>query len=103
YSHSQAFYDVAMSIHQSLVGLGHTAELSIDPNECEGTTLVFGAHLISKFKGSINGNYIIYQTEQLGADESLFADAAYIELLKRFPVWDYSLYNIKVLKWQGIE
>lgn len=99
YTHSQALYEVAYSFHQSI----SDSILTTNPDECEGTVLVFGAHLIPKFGATIEGDYIIYQTEQLGAGDSLFADDAYLDLMRRFPVWDYSLNNIAYLKGRGIE
>ncbi len=99
YSHVQALYEVAYSFHQSIPD----SVLTNNPDECEGATLVFGAHLLPKFGATIEGDYIIYQTEQMGANDSLFADDAYLDLLRRFPVWDYSLNNIAYLKAKGIE
>lgn len=103
YTASQCFYDVAMSFASALKQLGNEVQVTINPEECEGQTLVFGAHLIPKLGGTIDGDYIIYQTEQLTAGNSLFVDQAYIDLLKRFPVWDYSPVNIGFLKGHGIE
>lgn len=101
YIHSQCFYDIAMSFSKSLQELHHPAVLTIDPNAA-GTTLVFGAHLLSKFNAQVTGDYIIYQTEQLTANDSLFVDFAYIELLKHFPVWDYSQHNVDFLKTHSV-
>lgn len=99
YTHVQALYEVAYSFHQSLPD----SVLTTNADECEGTTLVFGGHLVPKFSATIEGDYVIYQTEQLGANDSLFADDDYLNLLKRFPVWDYSVNNIAYLKTKGIE
>ena len=110
YIHSQALYDVAMSFSKSLPtnpGTGELPILTTDPQACEdGKTLVFGAHLVSKYGATIDGDYVIYQTEQLGAAESLFAsdaDQAYLDLLRRFPVWDYSVLNQNFLRDKGID
>ena len=103
YTHSQAFLDVAYAFSETLTDLGHYNQITTNPDYCEdGTTLIFGAHLIPKFDGSIEGDYVIYQTEQLTASNSLFVDSKYIELLKKFPVWDYSQSNIDYLKTLGI-
>lgn len=99
YSHIQSLYEVAHSFHQSIPD----SVITNNPDECEGRSLVFGAHLIPKFNATMDGDYIIYQTEQLGANDSLFADEAYLDLLRRFPVWDYSLNNISYLKTKVIE
>lgn len=104
YNHAQAFMDIAMAFSLSLQTLGHPAILTADPDECDGTTLVFGSHLIPQCNGTIEGDYILYQSEQIPAKgKSLFVDSPYIELLKRFPVWDYSQINIEALAKHGIK
>lgn len=102
YIHNQCFFEIALSFASSLKLLGHEVFVTTNADDCDGKTLVFGAHLIAKMGGEIDGDYILYQAEQLGANDSLFVDKAYIELLKRFPVWDYSLNNIAFLKEHGI-
>ena len=101
YTHSQALFDVAMSFAQSLP---NKPELTINPSDCdEGTTLLFGAHLIPKFNATItSGDYIIYQSEQMSANGSLFTSPEYLELLRRYLVWDYSTNNIAFLESNGI-
>lgn len=102
YNHNQCFFEIAMSFASAFKSLGHELFVTTNADDCDGKTLVFGAHLITKMGGEIDGDYIICQTEQLGAGGSLFVDEAYLELLKRLPVWDYSLNNIVVLENHGI-
>lgn len=106
YSHSQAFLDIAYSFSESLKAIGHPNQITTNPEHCDdGTTLVFGAHLISKLEGTIagsKGEYIIYQTEQLTASNSLFVDDKYLDILRKFEVWDYSTNNINFLESKGI-
>lgn len=99
YIHNQCLFDIALSFQSAFKQLGQEVPVVIDPNYCqEGKTLVFGAHLLPKHGGTIDdGDYIIYQTEQIGVEGSLFVDEAYLDILKRFPVWDYSLTNIDSL------
>lgn len=100
YGHHLAFFDIAMSFKQSFP---NDPILTIDSNLCEdGTTLVFGAHLLARFDAKIDGDYVIYQTEQLAANDSLFVDEKYIDLLRRFPVWDYCQSNVDFLESKGI-
>lgn len=102
YQHSMTFFDVAMSFKKSLP---NDPVLTTDPNVClEGKTLIFGAHLVPKFQGAIEfEDVVIYQSEQLGAADSIFATEEYIDILSRYPVWDYSGLNIEFLYEQGIE
>lgn len=101
YHHNQALYDIAMAFSYSLKSLGHTADVTIDPSVLNGKTLVFGAHLLPKFEGTIEGDYIIFNTEQLH-DGSPWCSVFYLDILKRFEVWDYSRNNIKWLASKGI-
>lgn len=101
YNHNQAFYDIAYSFHQAIPG----SIVTTDPSECHtGTTLIFGSHLLPKFGGKIIGeDVILYQTEQLGAGDSLFESPEYLDLLKQYAVWDYSSLNVAYLKAHGID
>jgi hypothetical protein len=97
YTHHQALFDIALSFSKSLQSLGHPAEVTIDPSLLTGKTLVFGAHLLPVFQGVIEGgDYIIFNSEQV-TDESTWFTEAYLGLLKRYPVWDYSQNNIREL------
>lgn len=98
--HSQALWDVAMAFSQALKELGHPAHLTVD--EHEGKTLIFGAHLAPRFGGELYGDYIVYQTEQISSG-SVLVNGAYLDLLRRFEVWDYSAANVTALKEYGIE
>lgn len=103
YTHSQCFFDVALAFQAAFKEIGKEVEVFTNPDQCsEGKTLVLGAHLISKYEGTIDGNYVIYQTEQVEANESLFVDDKYLDILRRFPVFDYSINNISWLGSKGI-
>ncbi len=103
YIHSQSFYEIALSFSQALKSLGHAAEVTIDPSAIFGKTLVFGAHLLPKYNGTIEGGeYLIFNTEQYSPESPWFSKE-YIDILKRYEVWDYSHNNIADLKEHGIE
>jgi len=102
YIHSQALFETALSFSQALKSLGHAAEVTIDPSVVTGKTIVFGAHLLPKFGGTIeDGDYIIFNTEQVSS-ESAWIIPEYLDILKRYEVWDYSYNNIEALKGMGI-
>lgn len=99
----QALFDIALSFSYSLKTLGHDAPVTIDPAACTGKTLVFGAHTISKFSGTIEGgDYILFNSEQM-TEESGWITPAYLDILRRYEVWDYSFNNIAALASHGIE
>lgn len=102
YVHWQGLAEIALPIAYSLRALGHPAEVTIDPSVCVGKTLVFGAHLIPKFKGTIEGgDYIIFNLEQV-TEGSPWITAGYIDILKKYEAWDYSLSNIAQLAKLGV-
>ena len=103
YIHSQAFFEIALSFSQALKSLGHPAEVTTDTSAVFGKTLVFGAHLLPKYNGTIEGgDYIIFNTEQYTPDSPWFTPE-YLEILKRYEVWDYSRNNIAGLREHMIE
>jgi hypothetical protein len=107
YTHSQALYDLAMGFSRSLQDLGHRAELIVDPLKiiAGGKTLVLGAHLVPKHGGVMTeGEYVIFNTEQVPTDlsQSPWFTPEYLQILKTFPVWDYSGVNQTNLSAHGI-
>lgn len=104
YNHYQVFCETALSFQAALKQLGQYPQIRLNAADCDGTTLVFGAHLLSKFDGTIEGDqYILFQSEQLSASDSLFVDEKYLDILRRHEVWDYSPANIEFLTSKGVE
>ncbi len=102
YVHSAGLHDIALSFQHSLRDIGHHVGITVEPGGIVGKALVFGAHLIPKFGGSIDGDYVIFNSEQL-YDGSPWVTDAYLDILRRHETWDYSLNNIEYLKSKGIE
>ncbi len=92
YTHSQAFQEVAQTIHYSLLALGHHSVITtqITPGYQH---IVLGANLLPFFPVSLPTNSIVYNLEQISSD-SPWLDAEMLELFQRFPLWDYSQKNI---------
>ena len=107
YDASQSMFDVASAFSHALQDLGHAAVLTTDSSPSKtGTTLVFGAHLVPKFGGVMEeGDYIIYNLEQVPPDaaHNEWITPEYIDIMHRFPVWDYSPMNIEHLALHGID
>lgn len=98
YSHSAAFEEIALSLHDAFHEIGMPVRV-VRERPKDGCTLVLGCHLL---QGNPPGDYVMYNMEQI-ENVSPWITGRYIEMLKHYPVWDYSLNNIKALKERGIE
>jgi len=96
------YWEVSEPCAHALRRAGHQVRYSWDVLCPDSINLVFGAHLapLDVF-AEFNGRAVIYNLEQAGADVKWFT-AAYLRILKRFAVWDYSAQNIITLKRYGI-
>ncbi len=97
--HSAAFEDLASGFECALRSLGATVERRRNALDSAGVNLLLGAHLIGSqdLADQIPGNTVIVNLEQLsGFDVS--SRPAYLSLLRRLAVWDYSLRNIDELR-----
>ncbi|MCK9187595.1 glycosyltransferase [Acidithiobacillus sp.] len=63
--------------------------------------IVLCAHLLERFDFS-EDNIVIYNFEQVDGNSQWF-DTGYMDLLKKYIVWDYSQVNIKNLEAHGID
>ena len=86
----------------ALIKLGHSASISINLVTPGLRPILFGAHHLepSSF-ASLPSNTIIYNLEQLAEGYPWFIPP-YIDLLRRFHVWDFSERNIEFLRRSGI-
>jgi len=100
--HSEAFREVAESVHHGLRALGHDSVLS-DRTDLPGRRhIVFGSNLISAKDCRLPRGSILYNLEQI-YDDSPWLTKDLIALFRRHTVWDYSLANIEALARYGIE
>ena len=106
YPHSSAFDEVALSLHHGFADLGISAPIVRDAREIQGTPIVVGANLIGGFVDTLGvaealpGDSILYNLEQIDPSSEWMTDR-YLNLLKRFRVWDYSPANAKRLLEMG--
>jgi hypothetical protein len=94
--HSEAFREVAESIHHGLLALGHDSLLS-DRTDLPGRRhIVFGSNLISDRDHTLAPESVLYNLEQI-YDDSPWLTPALLALFRKHTVWDYSLANIEAL------
>lgn len=101
YQHSRCFEEVALTLRAAFAALGFDAPIVTNPGEIRDRAIVLGANLLSSAQALPPG-LILYNLEQIQRD-SPWLTPGYLELLRRYPVWDYSAHNIERLKDYGIE
>lgn len=115
YIHSRAFAEVAMSLRDGLIELGHECRIVTSSFECRGRTIILGANLLSDIPlQDFPRDIIIWNLEQI-FEGSPWLSKAYLDLLRgfygncnirsghKFEVWDYSQANIEALERMGIQ
>jgi hypothetical protein len=97
----KGFDDVEVLLTAAFSAFG--SDVSVQSNECSpvGINIVIGANAIDKMKigerPDLLPNSIILNLEQVHRG-SPWMTRLYLDLLRRFPVWDYSVRNIAVLR-----
>jgi hypothetical protein len=102
YAHSRCFEELALSLREAFAALGLNAPVVTNPAQIEGSAVVLGANLLPALEAALPSRLILYNLEQIEND-SPWLNPAYVELLKRYPVWDYSARNIERLKTFGVK
>jgi hypothetical protein len=97
YLHSRCFEEVALSLQAAFAALGFDVPIVTDPVRIRDWALVLGANLLTSMSIVLPPRLILYNLEQIQKD-SAWLKTAYIDLLRRYPVWDYSERNISALK-----
>lgn len=101
YPHSQAFAEIAETLHHALQALGHDSVLSTRLDNRRRRHIVLGANLLPRWPQALPEDSILYNLEQISAD-SPWLSPAYLDLLRRHRVWDYSEANLRALAGHGI-
>jgi hypothetical protein len=108
YPHGAAFDEVALGLSYGLQALGKNAPLVRRVEDIQGTPIVVGGNLLHdrfqntyKIIKALPADTILFNLEQIDASSDWMTDA-YLQLLKRFRVWDYSPGNIQRLATMGI-
>ncbi len=97
-----AFREVAEAVHHSLLALGHDSVLTNRLDLDERHTIVFGANHLVHYDLEPPKKPIFYNLEQLGNDSPWMTMPEFVDLLLRYPTWDYSQANIEYLAGLGL-
>jgi len=96
YPHSRCFEEVALGLQAAFATLGFDAPIVTDPLRIRGRAVVLGANLLPEMP-ALPTRPVLYNLEQI-QEGSVWLKGSYIDLLRRYPVWDYSERNISALK-----
>jgi acetyltransferase-like isoleucine patch superfamily enzyme/SAM-dependent methyltransferase len=99
YIHSQAFSEVAETIHHGLLALGHESVIT-DEVLPECRHIVLGTNLLPSVSIELPEDTILYNLEQISPDSPWITDSV-LALFQRFTLWDYSLRNCEQLQLMG--
>jgi hypothetical protein len=102
YVHSRCFEEVALGLQEAFACLELEAPIVTDPTLVRGSAVVLGANLLSLIPKPWPERLVLFNLEQI-EEGSPWMKPEYIELLKRYPVWDYSARNLARLKAHGID
>lgn len=101
YPHSEAFRELAETIHFGLLALGHSSRIVTQVEQICGKAVVLGSNLLSEFQIALPEDAILYNLEQISAT-SPWLTGSLIELFRRHQVWDYHPRNIEILERLGV-
>jgi SAM-dependent methyltransferase len=105
YVHSEAFREVAETIHHALLELGHDSILTTITSPTtfaqQRTHIILGANLLHSAPFKPPAHSILYNLEQVDLD-SLWFKPPKLNLYQEYPVWDCSLKNIEQLTRLGL-
>ena len=102
YVHSRAFDEIAIGLKSGILRLGFEAPIVRNVKEDSNQVIVLGCNLIPQIGLSdIPQNLILFNLEQIQLD-SPWMSQSYLNMLRSYPVWDYSCRNIFELKKLGV-
>lgn len=101
YVHAHALDEVAEAVHAGLQELGHDSARYTGKVPEDRRSIIFGAHLLPP--GLLpRADSILFNLEQV-IPGAIWLTGPYLELMKRYQVWDYSAANVDALRARGIE
>jgi hypothetical protein len=101
YIHSEAFREVAETIHFALLALGHDSILTEETNISGRQHIILGSNLLPYYDSPIAEDAILYNLEQISPD-SPWLHPNLLDVFRRYRVWDYSQSNIAALHDLGV-
>lgn len=99
--HSAAFHEVAETLHYGLIALGHDSILTTQGNIAGRKHIILGPNLLSQYQVPLADDAILYNLEQVQEGSRWFTPS-YLDLLRRYEVWDYSQQNAERLGQLGV-
>jgi hypothetical protein len=101
YQHSEAFREIGETIHYALLAMGYDSILTYQTDIPDRHHIILGYNLLPFYQTKLATNSIIYNLEQIYPN-SPWLNPALIDILRQYPVWDYSQSNIEQLAHLGI-
>lgn len=96
--HPSAFSEAMEFLQHSLRELGCDVDTRENEFLPDGTNILFGSHVLPpEILPQLPSRCVVFNAEQLGSG-SAFDSEGYREILKRYPVWDYSARNVEKLR-----
>ncbi|WP_181139042.1 glycosyltransferase [Streptomyces sp. Ru72] len=102
YQHSEAFREVAETVHFALLRLGHDSVLTREPRLPRRRHIIFGCNLLPGYPVDIPEDSILYNLEQVYRGSPWVGDDL-LSLFRKYTVWDYSARNILELQRMGVD
>jgi hypothetical protein len=102
YIHSQAFFEIAETIHYGLLELGYDSIITSEANIVERQHIILGSNLLPHCSIEIAEDAIIYNLEQVEIGSTWFGPEL-IDILRKYTIWDYSEQNVLALGAIGIK
>jgi hypothetical protein len=100
--HSICFREVGLLLYNAIKSLGYACDFTFNQLAVDKINIILGYHLLIFENDLKNYCYIVYQLEQLNANENSFSNDMNLILQHACSVWDYSKNNITFLKTRGI-
>ena len=102
YTHYLALYELAETLIYGLHEIGVECDVGVNELHATRVNIIIGAHLLNHDAlDKIPANSIIYNTEQMSAP-CFKGESAYLAMLRKYQVWDYSVGNVKKLQEKGV-
>lgn len=100
YQHSRAFDEVRDALHFGLIRAGHDSVREVNRCAVDRVPIVLGANLVPPGQG-LPPSSILFNLEQIVAGSPWLSDA-YLALLRKYRIWDYSEGNASALRALGV-
>lgn len=102
YTHSQAFQEVAETVHYGLLALGQESVLTTTPGSYpDGQHIVFGCNLLASYPIILPPQAILYNLEQISPN-SPWLQPELLGIFRQYPLWEYSKKNIEQFAHLGL-